>query len=327
MKIKIRTEKKEEFNTDIVYVRDVGDRYHKTELDPSDDLLNAALKIRRIYKRYDDYQNAVATFNDYFGRIVDKYGGTELFRLSYISGQVDDYLPPIPKLKNKKLGKLIGKNINLTPVNFKKVDYEFFDSIIDTYREQDSHEPLLLARQDDAIKGAKTIDKVIARKKTSNSPLAKSRDISILEDYFSKRRQEEERERENVIEDITLTQLMSDQFYEILESMNTKDQDDLVSYNGELIPRSQLKTIELVNEMNKLGWNTVKVLNAIKANSKLLNITKKHNKELKKAQKRNKKAEAYFSKLLSDNKFSSMNEYDNAMSFATDDSIFARFRD
>lgn len=326
MKIKIRTEKKEEFNTDVVYVRDVGDRYHKTELDPSDDLLNAALKIRRIYKRYGEYQSAVATFNDYFGRIVDKYGGTDMFRLAYLSGQVTDYLPPIPKLKNKKIGKIIEKNVNLTPVNFKKVDYEFLDSIINVYTDE-CQEPLLLARQDEVAKGLKKIDKIIDRKKTGNSPLAKSRDISILEDYFSKRRQEEERERENLIEDITLTQLMSDEFYDILESMNTKDEDDLVSYNGELIPRRQLKTIELVNEMNKLGWNTVKVLNAIKANSKLLNITKKHNKELKKAQKRNKKAESYLAKMLSDNKFDSMDEYDSAMGLAVDERIFARFRD
>lgn len=325
MKIKFRTEKNDSFNTDVVYVRDIGDRYHKSDYDPSDELLNAALKIRRIYKKYSDYQEAVAVFNEYFARIVEKYGGPKLFKMAYISGQITDFLPPIPKMKNKRLGKLVNKNMMINSVNFKKTNFDLLDDVIDTMGEDAP--PLLLARTDEKIKGLKKLEKVIARHGSRNNPLRKSKDISVLEAYFARRREEEEKDMTEVIENITLTQMLSDQFYDILNSLNTKDSDELVSYNGELIPRKQLDTIDLIKKMNEEGWNTVKVLKDMDANNTILNITKKQRKEEKKARKRKKKAESYMAKLMSDNKFDSFDAFDDAMSSAIDESIFARFRD
>lgn len=62
----------------------------------SEDLLKKVKAIRRIYKNYRQYMDAMQIRDDYFDALVEKYGGEERFELFLKSGMVTDWLPPRP---------------------------------------------------------------------------------------------------------------------------------------------------------------------------------------------------------------------------------------
>lgn len=326
MKINMR-KTTNDLDVETVYVKDFGDNYHRSDYDPSDELTQQALKIRRVYKRQSDYRYAVAIFNEYFARIVDKYGGPKEFRIAMIAQTMTDFLPPIPKLKSKKYGNFYKKGIVVSEANLNKMkDQDILDAIAEM--DVDYEAPIYLAGNDEKVKGYKKIEDLIDKvSSTTGNMLNNSRDISLLEAYFAKRHKEEEDQHNKNAESITLTQLLSDEFYEILESYENADDTELVTYSGKLMTRKQINQLEIINELYKLGWNTTKLLNAMDGDNSLLDITKNERKLSKKAEKRRKKAESYLSKLASDNKFSSFDAFEQGISTMGDESIFDRFRD
>ena len=73
--------------------------YNDTDISPE---LKAARKIRRMYKRYDDFLEAMKVRKDYMSYLIDKYGGNEeTFYNKMSMGLVPEWIPPTPTLSKK----------------------------------------------------------------------------------------------------------------------------------------------------------------------------------------------------------------------------------
>ena len=74
------------------------DYYNDTEMSPE---LKAARQIRRTYKRYVDYLNALQVRSDYIDTIIDKHGGDDNFYRKLNMGMIKDWIPPMPILSKR----------------------------------------------------------------------------------------------------------------------------------------------------------------------------------------------------------------------------------
>lgn len=72
--------------------------YNDTEMS---DELKAARQIRRTYKRYVDYLNAIQVRNKYIDTLIEKYGGEENFDRKLSMGMMKDWIPPLPVLSKR----------------------------------------------------------------------------------------------------------------------------------------------------------------------------------------------------------------------------------
>jgi len=88
-----------------------GDDYHLPDsetFDPS--YMGRVKKIRRRYRSYFDYQDAVALYNEYMNTLIQRYGGKKRFQIQYLIGNVHEYIPNFPECRKNKRNKWIKKN-------------------------------------------------------------------------------------------------------------------------------------------------------------------------------------------------------------------------
>lgn len=84
-------------------VNDFEDSYHKEEdLDMADELLIAVRKLKRKYRDFDEWCDAMWLYKEYCYRLIDAYGGKKRFRLWYQLGWVKEYIPLKPELRRIK---------------------------------------------------------------------------------------------------------------------------------------------------------------------------------------------------------------------------------
>lgn len=72
--------------------------YNNLEMSPE---LKAARQIRRVYKVYEDYLNALDIRNEYIDSLIDKYGGGDEFQRKMSLGLVKDWIPKMPILSKR----------------------------------------------------------------------------------------------------------------------------------------------------------------------------------------------------------------------------------
>lgn len=88
-------------NYDDVYMQsslDFYDNYYNDETASPE--LKAARQIRRIYRSYMDYLNAMRVRNEYLDTLIEKYG-EDTFMSKFALGLVREWIPPIPSLSKK----------------------------------------------------------------------------------------------------------------------------------------------------------------------------------------------------------------------------------
>lgn len=298
-------------DVDTVYVHDFGDRYHKSDYDPSDELMNEALKIRRRYKTYPEYQYAVSIYNEYVGRIIQKYGGVDRLLMAISAGAVDDFVPPIPRMKNNKTNRvIIKKGISVSVMDARKINKAVMEDVHAEYSSTQSDVPLLVTSAAENAEEAEKLEKEVKLNHSYGRDISKLRDVDLLEDYFSRRRRESQSKQEDVISNITMTQIIDGSYKDIIE--NTTGADDYVNYQGQFIPRREVDVLNNVRFMGEHGWDSVKLMRSIK-NERLLRITKTQKKQEKEHKKRTKKQDAFFMRMMGDNKHDTFGDYERDM--------------
>lgn len=87
-------------------VNDFGDEYHTEETDDRDELLMEVRKLKRKYRDFGEWCDAMSIYTEYCERLLEKYGGKKRFRALYQIGLVKEYVPFCPELrkirKNRK---------------------------------------------------------------------------------------------------------------------------------------------------------------------------------------------------------------------------------
>ena len=85
-------------------VNDYGDDYHKPEEEVKKNELELEVrKLKRRYRSFDEWCDAINAYNNYMENLISKYGGKKKFKLYYAIGLVKEYIPKYkPELRHTK---------------------------------------------------------------------------------------------------------------------------------------------------------------------------------------------------------------------------------
>lgn len=128
-----RTRLAHEFN--IVYMQsslDFYDEYYNNE-EVSEEL-KAARQIKRVYKVYSDYLNAIRVRNEYIDTLVEKYGGEYEFNRASMYGLITDWIPREPIL-SKKCPEYDMYLAGTIPTTCETLSDEEIQKVVDSYIE------------------------------------------------------------------------------------------------------------------------------------------------------------------------------------------------
>ena len=111
-------------------INDFDDDYHK----PDDILYGSAneaiRKIRRKYRHYNDYLDAVGVITEYLEGLVEKYG-RENFLWLYDMGEIQEFIPPMPKYRKTEQNLLQARyGCYLSKCDENNQDYELSDEFM-----------------------------------------------------------------------------------------------------------------------------------------------------------------------------------------------------
>lgn len=81
------------------------DYYSRGMLDSA--LTQKAKRIRRKYNNFFDYYDALEVYNQYMSYLAEKYGSAKIAKALARDGDIDEFVPPKPKLKNSKANRAV----------------------------------------------------------------------------------------------------------------------------------------------------------------------------------------------------------------------------
>lgn len=307
-----------------IYVQSFGDNYHRHDLEPSSDLEKACRRIRRRYKRYTDYTEALSLYNEYMCQLAEMHGGWEIFKLKLKGGLVRDFIPPKPRMKSTIRNKMIQKHgIVLSEINFNNFDADDVVDYSDELRDFDMD-----VLDIEAVKGDKKLDKVIeesgkfnfnSSNKTKN--LKDINNLDFLEEYFKSKVVKEKKKEEEQLENVTLTKLMSPDWY---KDNDTTEDDEVIFYKGRYLTKESADELQMFENLSELGWNSLKLMKNKSGNKRISRILKeeaKHEKKKSKKKKKIKNNDSFMDVVIGDN-YDSFEQFEEEMLNMNRNSIF-----
>lgn len=329
-----------------VYIQDFPDSdYHKTRDEAlMDDLERRARKLRRRYRNIIEYNDAMETYREYMFALSIKtcgYGkkNHERFLMMLELEQVDAYIPGEPKLKNTRLNReLMKKGEVITRGTGKILDNDELDEFIKEfvadmgYPDKDApctEEPIPIPKKE-----LKMLDKIIPTIGESDflrENKARLSEIDYLDEYFKARKimSEKKSKKKKYEEDDEDELTLCDWYYGRYEFDEPDDSQTQVWYEGSIVQKDEIESIQILRQMKEYGWNPVKILtgpgvsekgikkakesNDGSGDSRIANILKKQEKLEKKRKKKKKKNDDFFAKIMSDNKWDDFEDFENEM--------------
>lgn len=302
-------------NTDFLFtshVLDYGDNYHRQTGEPSSELEREARKIRRRYRQQHEYLKALAVYNEYMSLIIEKNGGKQLFKLQFKDGLITDFIPHKPRMKNTKLNRALEKYkiIISDPAKNVDIDYESAKAIANQQK------PVWIEFSEDSDSVA---EKMITGGLSLTSTTFNANDpIDYLEAYFAKKRTTE-KDKNKVVKNPSLTDLLTDNTDDDYE----ENMDDIVYYRGSMMNRGNVQQLARMEELNSLGWNSLKIMKQKNANGSITKILKKKKKRAKKDKKKRKAYNSFMVNVMGDNNdFDDFDMFENDMLNFTSKNIF-----
>lgn len=305
-----------------VCVQEFEDDYHKDPYDPNDKLMREVRMVRRRYKTTLEYQYAVNVVNKYLALLMVKYGGEDRFISLLQSEAIDEYLPPIPRMKAGPRNKyILKKGLLVSSASFKKMNVEKLYDLGEMYAKANRNVTNIpfAERDDPQVKEAeKIIEERGVTHATSSIYARANMELDLFEEYFVSRVKGGRKKPDYVEQktDITLRDIMEDDYRESVVDIN-EDEEEFILHNNTFIRKEDVETVDNLRTLATLGWNQVKLTRRIKGASRnsLLRLTKN---ESKKSKKKRKKAERAGNQFLLDlsgqsDKYDSFGDFENAM--------------
>ncbi len=319
------------------------DDYHKDNTDIPSELERQVRGLKRRYPDFSDYQSAMAIYTEYMAFLYVKHGGKEVFELKDKGGFIKDYVPAMPKIKanavNKELlkNKLVISSKSKTEENYIDVEDLEYDDILEYTNTEDDY---IWYKNYDKIKEAKPnkefdkfVEKEVMSKKGRFSSRAESlmlrstNSFDYLDEYFkTKNKMEaEENKTEYNTDELTLEDLMNDNF--ITEEDLINEKDEKVFINGRILPKEQADELSVYNKLRDFGWDINKIMrrsgNVSESDivfKRLKQIDKREKKKNKKGKKG--KKDNFLSTLSRDNGYDDFEAFSRDMLDFTSDNIF-----
>lgn len=274
-------------------VNDFGDEYHKPDVEASitdSESLRRVKSLKRRYRDFGEYCDAVMIFEDYMDELVDKYGGKKRFRNLLLMGIVKEYIPVIPQLKKTKFNKryIEGK------ANREFVDHDLVRKTVGELPEDQEIKEVVVGTKSHKNKGKLFEDKVVfggVKEKLSA-------DIETIERYYrhktnhptrlSKKAMKRRIKQQKIFDSNYIP--LDERFKEYYRKMDKGIYDDydpkaIIYYKGSAISTNEAEELEVFDFLKGLGFNMGKEALGKKSRK----IVKRNEKKTKKANKKNKK--------------------------------------
>ena len=302
----------------ISQVNDFGDDYHK-EVVKSDFVDNETIarleKIKRRYRDFDSYVEAMTLVNSYLHDLVRKYGGKKRFKMLYQLGMIKDYIPVIPVLRKIKQTKLyIDTN---TPHVFDDQIEQDHSHIVE--RDTDKKVRVSFSMK---IDGESEFDSL---RKGGNEGIrnAIAEEISMIEQWYrnntnrvtkmskkARRRQIKKQKIARKHDEMTATDKINEYYRKKdLEIYSDFDPEALVNYKGTTMTCSQKEEYEAYEKLRGYGFTFGK-----KTLSKSVRkIVRRKEKKRKKIDKKEAKAAGLRKKYLNkftDGEYNTFNDFE-----------------
>lgn len=276
-----------------------GDDYLKEDtevVDFSDDLMDKIRRLKRRYRNYLEWTDAMEAYQEYTLGLIEKYGGKKKFEFTYLTGRVKEFIPPCPELRETKENRMYIHE-GAVPVE-----------VPEDTRQYSEHmwEP----------KGVDYWDVDISFKRSMEVPyevsqgLSKnhfdvSQELDIISRYFNERRaavtkhrkltkKQLKRERRRALKrqytrDITMTDRMKAYYDAKFESeydkKRTSDPNKAILYKGIMVSPEQAEELEVDAVLRNYGIFLDRK-SFSKATGKVIRRVKKNEKKGKKKKKK-----------------------------------------
>lgn len=260
-----------------VHVLDFNDDYHKNE-DTNDELLSKVKGIRRRYKSIMAYNEAVSLVDSYTERLIEKYDGETNFIMLLRAGMVEDYIPPIPKIKdNKKMRALLSSGMPISEPLSKHVDLQsVFEYLADQEIDLDEVKIEYTERFDKSVvEGMPDVMKAIQRDDLSDKIYTGMTTYATVQQYFANSAANKQQQR--ILDEFDLSEddKFSYPFYEGVrdDGMDNKVVDDVgfvVTSSGNIISNKERHINDYLEMMKIYGHNTLHLAKQL-GNANILN--------------------------------------------------------
>jgi hypothetical protein len=300
-----------------IYVNDFDDNYHRLASEPSSELEKEARQIRRRYKRLNEYFKALAIYNEYMNMMTIKYGGPKLFKIKLKGEVINDFIPPKPRMKNNSFNKFLIKNkIVLSNTNFMNIDEDNIENYVNNFSNEEIGE----------FEPVPSFDKVAEKiSKEEIGSLSAERiknltSLDYLEEYFknkNKKKNDDDSEKQQVF---SLKEIMSGKY--INKIKDTSDKDEVILYRGQYLTRESVEELGFYQNLNDLGWNSIKVMKERNVGKKVSRFIKNKSKKDKKKNKKGKKKDDFLVKIATDNDYNNFKDFEEDMLEFTARNIF-----
>lgn len=280
------------------YVLDYGDNYHRQSGEPSSELEREARKIRRRYRHQHEYLKALAVYNEYMELIIEKNGGKQFFKLKYRDGLITDFVPHKPRMKNTKLNRALEKHQIIISESSSDSNIDI-ESAINIAKLQDK---VWIEFTDEEDKIAeKIIDKGLS---LSNNIFDVDDPIDYMERYFAQSRNKKDKNK--AVTKMSLTQIMR-------EDDEQEEMDDVVYYRGNMMSRDNVQQLARMEELNSLGWNSLKIMKSKDDGGRITKILKSRKKRAKKDKKKQKEYNNFMVNVMGDNNYDDFGAFEEDM--------------
>ena len=292
-----------------VYVNDFNDNYHK-ENEPSNELERLAKKIRRRYRVMSDYMNAMIIYEDYMNVLAVKHGGRDSLQIKIDSGVMDDFIPAKPRMRNTVTNKYLIKNkIIISNVKNRMIDEDGIELLTNNI---DKVNDIKLVVYDDIFVSKILKDGII---NLSDKRLKSIQTLDLLSNFIEAR----EKLKKSKVKEYypSLRDVMSGDY--INKIKDTTEEDETIFHHGKFMRRGDVEELSTYQTLNNLGWNSVKVMKDKGINKKITKIVSKKNKLEKKKNKKGAKNDNFMTRVLTDNKYNSFEDFQKDMLDFTSD--------
>jgi hypothetical protein len=275
-------------------VNDFNDDYHKPELEISvtdSDTLKKVKSLKRRYRDFGEYCDAIIIFEDYMDDLIDAYGGKKRFKNMMLMGMVKEYIPVVPELKKTKFNKryIDGK------VSREFVDYDLLrNSVVEI--PEDAPLPEVVV----GVKVHKNKGKLFEDKVTFGGGIKEklSADIDTIEQYYkhkvahptrlSKKAQKRRIKQQKLFDTdyVCLDERIKEYYYKKDAGIyDDYDPKAIMYYKGSGIAVAEAEELEVYEFLKGLGFNMGKK----SLGKKSRKIVRRNERKDKKARKKNKK--------------------------------------
>ena len=301
-----------------VYVNDFGDHYHRSSDAPLTKLEQEAMQIRRRYKNVLEFINAVNIYREYIEQLLNKYGNIKLLKLLIKNKTIEEFIPPIPRMKNTKFNKYILKHrILISTVDTSDIS----DDVLEMMDSQEITDPRVEFKAS-KIKDEKILEFIQEDINSFSSKKFKNiTSIDYLEEYFRNKNKSKNKNEERKLPSVT--ELLSGKYKNKYE--DTSEDDEIIFYRGQYLKRSTADELMMYNNLSQLGWDGIKIMKRSGASKKATKLLKEQLKKDKKKKKKNKKEKAvddFLVKIMGDNDYDDFEEFEKDMLNMKSSNIF-----